>query len=158
MNLTDIFISHSHEDKTLAEAVTQLLRDTIDLNGGKIRCTSAYGSDLAIGSKFAKRLRRDIEASEVMIAILSESFMTSQFCLFELGAAWGLKIPLKPILAPGFDADSLDRPLSDLNPLRWQSQTDWIKLLEEIADLTDGDLEESVILHGKVTEFCAHKF
>ncbi len=154
MSMIDIFISHSHTDKVLAEDLTQLLRDTIDLNGGKIRCTSAYGSDLAIGSKFAKQLRHDINASEVVLAILSESAIASQFCLFELGAAWGLKIPIKPLLAPGFDGADVRRPLSDLNFLRWHSETDWIKLIEEIAELTDGDLEDSAIIHGKVRDFC----
>ncbi len=158
MNMIDVFISHSHNDKLLAEAVTQLLRDTIDLNGGKVRCTSAYGSDLAIGSKFAKQLRRDIDASEVVLAILSDSSIASQFCLFELGAAWGLKVPIKPLLAPGFDGAAVGRPLSDLNFLHWHSETDWIKLIEEIAELTDGDLEESVIILGKIRDFCARRF
>lgn len=157
MNMIDVFISHSHNDKVLAEAVTQLLRDTVDLNGGKIRCTSTYGADLAIGSKFAKQLRRDIKASEVILAILSVSSIASQFCMVELGAAWGLKKPIKPLLAPGFDGLAFRHPFSDLHFLHWNSETDWIKLLEEIAELTDGDLEESVIIHGKIRDFCARK-
>ena len=156
--MIDVFISHSSKDAAYAKAVTQLLRDTVDFNGGKIRCTSSYGADLVIGSKFAKQLRRDIEESEVVLAILSQNCLSSQFCLFELGAAWGLKIPIKPILVPDFDGSTVQRPLSDLHFLKWRSETDWIKLIEEVADLTDGDLDETVIIHGKVRDFCGRKF
>lgn len=156
--MIDVFISHSSKDAVYADAVTQLLRDTIDFNGGKIRCTSSYGTDLAIGSEFAKQLRRDIEESEVVLGILSPHSLVSQFCLFELGAAWGLKTPIKPILVPDFDGSAIQRPLSDLHFLRLRSEPDWVKLIEEVADLTDGDLEDAALIHGKIRDFCARRF
>jgi hypothetical protein len=152
--MIDIFISHSSKDKQLAESVVQLLRDTIILDGSEIRCTSSYVGGLSIGSKFTKQLRKDIQESEVVLAIISSNSIKSQFFLFELGAAWGLKIPIIPLLTTNFNSSLIQRPLSDLNYLVWNSETDWHKLLKQVAKLIDCKLENRVIVHAKVQEFC----
>ncbi len=132
--MIEVFVSHSSHDRALAEAVTDLLEGTIkDLEG--VRCTSADGHKLRIGSQFAKELRKDIENCDVFVIIVSKHSLNSQFCLFELGAAWGLEQPIKPILAPGMTATDLKPPLSDLNCLSWDDQADGCRLSEKSVSL-----------------------
>jgi hypothetical protein len=150
----DVFISHSSKDQGLAEDVTGLIRNTIDLMG-EVRCTSVHGHGLAIGSRFADRLRADIEKCDVFIVIVSPHSLNSQFCLFEIGAAWGLEQPIKPILAPGMKSPLLKPPLSDFHCLRWNDEDGWVQLIREIRKLTKGDLKKLELVTSKVRELCA---
>lgn len=153
----EVFISHSSKDNLLAEAVTDLLVGTIDFLGA-VRCTSAYGHSLDIGTKVAKRLRKEISNCDVFIALISKNSLASQFCLFELGAAWGQKIPIKPILAPNFDAFQLHPPLSDFHCLKWDSGEEWIRLIKSVAKLTVSDRKKGSIVRAAVSKFCQKKF
>ena len=74
-----------------------------------------------------------------------------------MGAAWGLKQPIKPILAPGIKVSILKPPLSDLNCLRWDDEDGWMQLIREIKKLTKGDLKRIELVASKVREFCAKK-
>jgi hypothetical protein len=152
--MVDVFISHSSSDRKLAEAVTQLSLDCIDFLGGKVRFSSMHGYGLEIGSKFAKKLRSDIDDCEVFVAIISTNSLASQFCLFEIGAAWGLKKKIKPILAPGFDPVAMKSPLTEMNYLRAEDEDGWIQLIGEIAKRTKSDLNDGPIVSAKVREFC----
>ena len=97
----EVFLSHSSKDLMLAEAVVELLTSSIDLLG-VVRCTSAFGYSLDIGTGVARKLRKEIDECDVFLTLISVNSLSSQFCLFEMGAAWGLKKKIKPILAPNF--------------------------------------------------------
>ncbi len=128
--MIEVFLSHSSVDKGLAEGVTDLLDNTIKLLG-KVRCTSADGHKLQIGSPFTKNLRKEIADCDVFVVLVSEHSLESQFCLFEMGAAWGLKQPIKPILAPGVSVSDLTPPLSDFNCLTWGDEVGWVQLIRD---------------------------
>jgi hypothetical protein len=139
-NWTDVFISHSSKDATYAETLADFLSDCIDFGAGEVVCTSAVGYGLEFGSKFEKKLRKCIEAAEVVIPVVSEHSLASLFCVFEMGAAWGQGTPIKAVLAPGFDPKSLPRPLSSLHYFLWSDESAWIQLVDETALLTDGEV------------------
>ncbi|TAX02113.1 TIR domain-containing protein (plasmid) [Rhizobium leguminosarum] len=103
-------------------------------------CTSAVGYGIEFGTKFAKSLRKHIEASDVLIAILSKTSLQSQFCAFEIGAAWGQNIPIKSVLLPSVDPSLLQRPLSSLNFHKWEDTSGWVQFIEEVAAVTENDL------------------
>ena len=48
--MIDVFISHSSQDKVLAERVVDLLRSALNLRADTIRCTSVDGYRLAVGA------------------------------------------------------------------------------------------------------------
>ncbi|WP_432444169.1 toll/interleukin-1 receptor domain-containing protein [Rhizobium leguminosarum] len=95
---------------------------------------------MEFGTKFAKSLRKHIEASDVLIAILSKTSLQSQFCAFEIGAAWGQNIPIKSVLLPSVDPSLLQRPLSSLNFHKWEDTSGWVQFIEEVAAVTENDL------------------
>lgn len=112
---------------------------------------------LKVGSKFAKDLRREIKGCDVFIALISESSVTSDFCLFEVGAAWGLKKKICPILMRGLDVSKLHRPIADLHALRDDDRKGWGGFLHQIARGTKCQLQAPDLLLEEVTRFCGNR-
>ena len=113
----DVFISHSSVDKALADAIVALLRLTMLLRPEQIRCTSVEGTGLAGGVRFEDRLREEIAASRVFIALITPALLRSHFSLFELGARWGLDVfgagggVWMPVVARGIARGKVPAPL-----------------------------------------------
>ena len=133
---TDVFISHSSLDKPYADLLSELLDSTIDFAGGEIVSTSTTGFGLTFGEDFEKKLRDCIEATYVVIPIISKNSLASFFCGIEIGAAWGQQKPILPLLLPGFDASLLPRPLSSAHYCAWSNPLSLIQLIEEVSRAT----------------------
>ena len=95
-----IFISHSHGDKPVADALVDLIEDCCGVNAAEIFCSSVEG----LGGKNGKILSEDVKKklleSKFVITYLTKNYRNSEFCLAELGAVWILSekknfIPLK---------------------------------------------------------------
>jgi CRISPR/Cas system-associated protein Cas7 (RAMP superfamily) len=71
-DLTDVFVSHSSEDKEYADELVSLLEKCIDFFGFKIICTSVVGYGLEFGKEFEKALRKHIESCDVFISLIYE--------------------------------------------------------------------------------------
>lgn len=87
---TQLFISHAHADQDLALGLTRALELGLDVPPGAIRCSSVPGYELPPGSDYVQTLRQDLAGARCVIGMWTEQGMASQWCLFELGAAWGL--------------------------------------------------------------------
>jgi TIR domain len=62
----------------------------LQVPSGAIRCTSVAGYDFAPGTDFIEALRDEISGASCVVGLWTPRTMKSQWCLFELGAAWGL--------------------------------------------------------------------
>ncbi|MGX9728538.1 MAG: toll/interleukin-1 receptor domain-containing protein [Candidatus Electronema sp. VV] len=129
-----IFISHSSADVKLAEAIVELLRDSIGLNPNDIRCTSVDGYRLPAGANTESILREEVNSSEVFLALLSEASIKSTYVIFELGARWSSGKRLFPLLAPKLKPVALNGPITSLNCLSCTSAAQLHQLVSEIAD------------------------
>lgn len=87
---TQLFISHAHADQDLALALTRALELGLDVPPDAIRCSSVPGYEIPPGSDFTQALRNDIAGARCVVGIWTANSLASQWCLFELGAAWGL--------------------------------------------------------------------
>jgi hypothetical protein len=130
----DIFISHSGADTALAKGLIDLLLVALPLEPKRIRCTSVNGYRLEAGAETDDQLRTEIWGAEVFIGLLTEQSIGSTYVLFELGARWGAKMQLKPLLAAGKTPDTLKAPLSSLNALSCGSEEQLIQLIHEIGE------------------------
>src|ERR1051326_6628729 len=72
--------------------------------------------------------------------------------MFELGARWGAKKHLAPVLAHGADATSLGGPLSGLNALRLDQRTEVIQLVEDVADYLKMNVEPAASFQNSIDQ------
>lgn len=128
-----VFISHASRDAEYATKLVKLLRQALRLASSDIRCTSVAGYKLPAGASVSESLRRDIDASAVLIALISTSSIQSVYSLFEMGARWGTARPLIPLLHPQFSVDGLPSPLDSLNALSGSVENDVHQLVSDTA-------------------------
>ncbi|MEW6657023.1 MAG: TIR domain-containing protein [Thermodesulfobacteriota bacterium] len=128
-----VFISHSDKDVAVAETLIDLLRSALNLKDIEIRCTSVDGYRLPIGADTDEQLRREILDAAAFIGIISRLSLQSAYVMFELGARWGSRKYLAPLLAPGCDAGILEGPLKGLNALRCDNGAQLHQLIQDIA-------------------------
>lgn len=128
-----IFISHASADKVLAGALARLLRSAFNLPTDEIRCTSVDEFRLQAGADTNDQLRQEVRESKVFIGIITPASIQSAYVLFELGARWGAKLPLYPVLARGAGSSHLKGPLSTINALDISNPQLVRRLLEDVA-------------------------
>lgn len=131
--MVDVFISHSGQDVELATHIVDLLRSALNLRADQIRCTSVEGYRLPAGADFDSQLRDEALESQIFIGILSAFSLASAYVLFELGARWGAKRPIMPLLAPGTGVQVIKGPLTGLNVLSCESASQLHQLISEVA-------------------------
>ena len=135
-NTPAIFISHSSLDERLAAALVDLLQSALpDLRSGsnRIRCTSVPGYKLEGGAETDTVLREEIRDAAVFIGLLTRRSLGSTYVLFELGARWGLKTKIKPLIS-GFPKSEITAPLNRLHIQSCDEATDLHQVLTEIAE------------------------
>jgi hypothetical protein len=86
-----IFVSHAATDHELVGKLLDLLQLGIGLSHNDIFCSSRHGS-IPNGEFFVQRILSELNASAVVIAVLSRAYFESQFCLAEAGAGLARKI------------------------------------------------------------------
>ncbi len=125
-----VLISHSSKDKTLAEALIELLRAGLGLLATQIRCTSVDGYRLPAGVNTDAQLRREIADAGVLVGLLTPNSISSTYVLFELGARWGIERPMIPLLA-GVTPEEMRGPHRVLNALSCSNESQLIQFVED---------------------------
>ncbi|MDM0054010.1 toll/interleukin-1 receptor domain-containing protein [Variovorax sp. J22R115] len=128
-----VFVSHSSKDIDLVTQLVDLMRSALLLSADDIRCTSLEGYKLPGGADTDAILKAEVEAADLVAAVLSTASLASHYVTFELGARWGNGMPLIPLLAPTLPASALSRPLSGLNTLSCASAADMHQFVAESA-------------------------
>jgi hypothetical protein len=86
----EVFISHAHHDKELAQQLVTAIELGLDVPAGAMRCTSVTGYDFRPGTDFIQALKDELTRASCVVGLWTPHSVKSQWCLFELGAAWGL--------------------------------------------------------------------
>lgn len=100
-----VFISHRSIDKDVADMVFDFLIGT-GIPREKVFCSSLPGND--IKEKISAEVKTAIKSSMVNIAILSNDYYQSAYCLNEAGIMWYCdKIPTIPVALPEISSENM---------------------------------------------------
>lgn len=100
-----IFISHRSIDKDIADMVFDFLIGT-GIPREKVFCSSLPGND--INEKISAEVKTAIKSSVVNIAILSNDYYQSAYCLNEAGIMWFCDtIPTIPVALPEISSENM---------------------------------------------------
>jgi len=148
--MIDVFISHSSHDQALAKQVVDLLRSALNLRADAIRCTSVDGYRLPVGVDSDERLREEVLGARSFVGILSSTSLASAYVLFELGARWGARKHLAPLLAPGMTAHALRGPIAGLNALSCESVAELHQLVHDLGNVLGIRPEAPQVYQSKI--------
>jgi hypothetical protein len=130
-----VFVSHSTIDKLIAKAFVELLRAALRLSAKDIRCTSVDGYKLPAGIDSNEQLRQEVFEAQAFIALLSPDSIKSIYVMFELGARWGSKHYLAPVMVAGLTPSALKPPLSTTHAATGTSTSDLHQLIDKISEV-----------------------
>ena len=94
----DVFISHAHKDKSIAEAILK------KLESAHLKCWSP-SRDISVGEDWAQTIRNAIESSRVVVLLLSGNTNAARHIEREIAHAFYMRRPIIPFRL----ADSLPR-------------------------------------------------
>lgn len=117
--MSRLFVSHATEDKALVQALIDLLRLGVGVSHADIFSSSSKGHDVRTGEHFPTYIREMLGGAQCVIAVISEAYYASPFCMCELGGVWleGGKTFI-PLLAPPYGFGDLKAVLRDVQALK----------------------------------------
>lgn len=93
------FISHSSKNRALVSLFVELLNTKLGVADSDIYCTSIQ-NQVKLGKNFIQDIQNNLVDAEVVFFLITEEYLSSIFCLMEMGAAWAYKDNIIPILVP----------------------------------------------------------
>lgn len=127
-----IFVSHNSKDRELVKLFVRVLEAALQIEEGEIRCTSLPGYRLRSGSHSSTALRKEINEASLIIGVLTPNSVESGWVMFELGAGWGSRKWVVPVIA-GIDYDSMPGPLKESSATDAATRGELEQLFEEIS-------------------------
>jgi len=145
-----VFISHAASDEKLASAIIDCLMSSMHLDEQEVRCTSVAGHKLPIGSDVAATLRDELGESSVVIGLITSGSLCSSWVLFELGAAWGSRKNIKPLVSDEVRFSDLPGPLSGHHAVRLSDANGLTQLMEEVCQIVGARARSAAKIHAGV--------
>lgn len=129
-NELKIFISHRATDGDIADALFDFFVST-GIPREMIFCSSLPGND--VKEKISTEVKEAIKNSCLNIAILSDEYYKSAYCLNEAGILWFLDVPVIPIALPEISHQNMIGFLNDDYKIRRLDDADDIAYIYDTA-------------------------
>jgi TIR domain len=109
--IKNIFISHITEEEELAASVKKLI-ESIDAT--KLKCYLSSDKTLWKIEKWLDRIKKELQAADIIVLMLSPLSVARPWINIEWGAAWMLgRADILPALYCGLTAGDLPKPFGD---------------------------------------------
>lgn len=131
--MTQIFISHSHEDKPLSDLLLNFIQKNINISYDQIRCTSSSAYSYLPGESIPASIKTDLNDSTIVLGLITLNSMMSEYVLFELGAGWGQGKAVA-ILGPDIGSDAVPEPIRECKHLSVTKTADMFKLIDRLQN------------------------
>jgi hypothetical protein len=126
-----IFVSHAAADKEIADAVVDLLNTAMNIDvTAKVFCSSIAETGIKPGSDFTQFIKEQIQKPKIVILLISQNYLASQFCLAEVGACWAMSHEIVPLLVPPVVFADMKAVLAGKQALKIDNPADWNTVLE----------------------------
>ena len=130
---TALFISHAFKDASVTKSFINLIESGIGISPKDIFCTLNKGKGIQPGAEFKESIRENLDDATTVIALISENYYSSPFCMCELGGTWLQAKDFIPILIPPIRFNDMKAVLVGLQALRIQIREDLDELRDELA-------------------------
>jgi hypothetical protein len=130
-----VFISHIHEDSSIAMAFENLIKGSL-LGGIEIFNTSNRSS-LAPGEPWRDLIVHNLRGCVATLVVATPQSVTSPWVNFESGGAWISEKRVIPCCARGMRISSLPAPLSHLKALEIANPGDIRQLIEFLSNAAE---------------------
>jgi hypothetical protein len=129
-----VFVSHASADRALVDGLTTMLQTAIGLGPHQLFYTSGRGTGVPPGKNFVEYIRDQIRSTTFVVAVITEAFRDSEFCLAELGAVWvSADKDFFPICVPPVQPSSLGAVLTGIQVANVEERSHLIELLTRVS-------------------------
>lgn len=133
--MVKVFISHTHNDQKLTDALVGLLETTFEFSTDDLRCTSHESYGIDYGTDPVATLRNDLSNGCLVLAVFTHHTRQSAWVNAELGAAWITAQLTIPLLCGNMDWTSISGPLfAHARPMSLRMNDDILRLLKIIDE------------------------
>jgi hypothetical protein len=150
-----VFISHSSKNVEVAKQLIQLMRSALNLKVEDIRCTSVDGYRLPGGTTTDAQLQIEIYECDLLVGLVSSDSMSSHYTLFELGARWGAKGAMLPLLIDKKGPEILKGPLSGVNALDAYEEAQLMQFVGDAGNMLKIKPEQTSSYHVHIKSLIA---
>ncbi|RJF35313.1 toll/interleukin-1 receptor domain-containing protein [Pseudoalteromonas gelatinilytica] len=147
-----IFVSHAAADEKLASALVDCIFSCMVLEDEEVRCTSVPGHKLPIGGDSSTILRDELSETGVVIGLLTQNSIVSSWVLFELGATWGARKNLQPLLADNVDYSDIPGPLAGCHAGKLAEKNDLVQFFEELRKVVGAKARSSAKIDSAISQ------
>jgi hypothetical protein len=142
--VSDIFISHIHEDAIAANALKRFIEaklrprmgpsfGTIPSHGPNAPKIFLSSTELKLGDDFLDKIRAALRSSKIVLALFSDEAVTRPWVHFEAGGAWfSVEKTLIPLCIGGLDPARLPKPYSNIQSANLHDRSAPCYLIEAV--------------------------
>ena len=148
----DIFISHSHSDSEIAKKLADLMAKAFVIPNNRIRCTSAAGYKFRGGTRTLETIRNEVQTSKLLLVLITDYSVKSDYVVFEMGARWGIDLPLIPLFYNEKGSALLPKPLSNIIGLTVSNSSDMHQLIDDISEVINISQQPPTVYNQNIEE------
>lgn len=152
-NQKPILISHASDDKALVEKFVDLLVDGIGVRRDDIFCTSLEQMGVPPGENFVSFIKSQIQSPQLVLMVITPTYLRRTFCLCEMGACWALSLKGIPLIAEPVSFSDLGGVVSEVQVTKLSDKSRMTELRDSVVQEMNLEGKFSTVWERKRDEF-----